>query len=160
MYLNAHSYYSLRYGTLSVEDLVQMTLAAGHGAVALTDINNSTGVLYFVKCCFEAGLKPIAGMEFRDGDDKLMYVGIARNNRGFKELNDLITRRNLDGEPLPDRPEFVHSYIIYPSKNYPAKLKDNEYIGIVPSDLRKMISPAKEYLMKCVAFPSLVYFDA
>ncbi len=160
MYLNAHSYYSLRYGTLSIEDLVQKCSESGHKAIALTDINNSTGVIYFVKCCFDAGLKPIAGMEFHDADDKLMYVGIARNNKGFKELNDLLTSRNLDGVPLPLRPGFEHCYIIYPFKNFPSKLKDNEYIGITPTDLRRMVSSAKELLMKCVAFPSLVYFDA
>jgi len=159
MYLNAHSYYSLRYGTFAVEDLVQKCLEAGHKAIALTDINNSTGVLYFIKCCLDARLKPIAGMEFRNDNDQLLYVGIARNNKGFKELNDLITKRNLENDPLPNRPVFNHCYIVYPYKNYPPKLKDNEYIGIAPSDLRKLFSHGRDFLMKCVAFPSLVYSD-
>ena len=81
MYLNAHSYYSLRHGTLPIETLVKECIEAGYQAIALTDINNSTGILPLVKLCFENGIKPIAGMEFRDENYQLMYVGIARNNK-------------------------------------------------------------------------------
>lgn len=41
MYLNCHSYYSLRYGTMSVEELVQKAKTAGAETIALTDINVS-----------------------------------------------------------------------------------------------------------------------
>lgn len=53
MYLNCHSYFSLCYGTLSVERLVEEAIRKGVTAMALTDINNSTGVLDF----FSAALK-------------------------------------------------------------------------------------------------------
>jgi len=42
MYLNCHSYYSLRYGTLPIEKLVIAALKNDVKAMALTDINNST----------------------------------------------------------------------------------------------------------------------
>jgi DNA polymerase-3 subunit alpha/error-prone DNA polymerase len=78
MYLNCHSYFSLRYGTLPIDDLVEEALKTGVTALALTDINNSTGVPDFVKACRKAGIKPITGIEFHAGD-QLRYVGIARN---------------------------------------------------------------------------------
>ena len=40
MYINCHSYYSLRYGTLSVERLCELAAAAGVQRLVLTDINN------------------------------------------------------------------------------------------------------------------------
>jgi error-prone DNA polymerase len=76
MYLNTHSYYSLRYGTMSPERLVEEAVKNGVSAMALTDINNSTGIIDFTKLCLSEGIKPLAGIEFRNGDD-FLYTGIA-----------------------------------------------------------------------------------
>jgi len=117
MYLSCHSYYSLRYGTLSVEQLVDQAASFGIQALALTDINNSTGVMDFVAACREKVIKPIAGMEFRNGD-QLLYTGIARNNDGFRELNEFLTYHNLRNLPLPDRaPDFNEVAVIYPFRS-------------------------------------------
>lgn len=51
MYLNCHSYYSLRYGTFPVEELVNHAKQMGIETLALTDINNSSGIIDFVKAC-------------------------------------------------------------------------------------------------------------
>ncbi|MFC2115683.1 PHP domain-containing protein, partial [Bacteroidota bacterium] len=77
MYLNCHSYYSLRYGTMSVETLVEQAAGKAVQALALTDINNSTGTMDFVKACRRHGVHSIAGIEFRNGNH-LLYTGIAR----------------------------------------------------------------------------------
>ncbi|MCD4695801.1 MAG: PHP domain-containing protein, partial [Bacteroidales bacterium] len=71
MFLNTHSYYSLRYGTMSIKNLV--TLAKQHNlkALTLTDINNSTGMIDFVKTCRENQIKPIGGMDIRNGNEHL-----------------------------------------------------------------------------------------
>ena len=108
MYLNCHSYYSLRYGTIPVEKLVDEAVRCGVKALALTDINNSTGIMEFIQVCNDKGVKPIAGMEFRRDDD-LLYVGLARNNAGFRELNDFLSRHNIRKQPLPDRPEMLEN---------------------------------------------------
>jgi DNA polymerase III alpha subunit (gram-positive type) len=60
MYLNNHSYYSLRYGTMSLEELVDTAVENGVKAMALTDINNSTGIMDFVRLASKAGIAPIA----------------------------------------------------------------------------------------------------
>ena len=94
MYLNCHSYFSLRYGTLSIEKLVDEAVSCGVKVLALTDINNSTGIMDFVAACKEKGIKPIAGIEFRR-DDRLLYIGLAQDNEGFRELNEFLSHHNL-----------------------------------------------------------------
>src|SRR5512133_915600 len=100
MYLNCHSYYSLRYGTMSVEQLVQNAKAAGAETIALTDINNSTAVPEFAGECLKNNIKPVAGIEFRDGNE-LLYIGIARNNKGLQVLNEFLSKHNFEKTPLP-----------------------------------------------------------
>src|SRR5690606_4562163 len=95
MMLNLHSYYSLRYGTLSLENLIDSMLATGHETAVLTDINNSSGSLDFLRLGMEAGLNILAGMEFRN-EDQLLYIGIAKNNEGFRQLNEFMTAANRE----------------------------------------------------------------
>ena len=141
MYLNAHSYYSLRYGTLSIEDLVKESSKRGIKAIALTDINNSTGIPDFVKLCKKEGIQPVPGIDFRDGDQQL-FIGLAKNNEGFRELNNFLSRHHLSCTPLPRfAPVFEHVWIIYPfGSRLPDNLRDNELIGIPPHDVRKLLS--------------------
>ncbi|MBD1432399.1 DNA polymerase III subunit alpha [Sphingobacterium sp. DN00404] len=139
MYLNCHSYHSLRYGTLSLETLVQQALACGATSLALTDINTVTGIYDFAKICREEGIKPVAGMEFREGN-RLLYIGLAKTQRGIGELCRLLTARNCEGIPLPDRaPDFQDVITIYPLSNVPQQLREDEYIGIRPSELNLLV---------------------
>jgi DNA polymerase-3 subunit alpha len=62
MYLNCHSYYSLRYGTLTIEELVQQAKQLNIKTLALTDINSSQGIMDFIKECNENDIQPIAGI--------------------------------------------------------------------------------------------------
>jgi DNA polymerase-3 subunit alpha len=152
MYLNVHSQYSLRYGTLSIENLIDQAKALGIEQMALTDINNSTGATEFIRNCHEKGLKAITGIEFRR-DNKLLYIGIARNREGMKELNDFLSFYNLNSMSLPDCPwEFQQAYIIYPySQNHPP-LKENEFLGIPYRDLGKLFGrPLTKIQEKIVA---------
>ena len=55
MFLNNHSYFSLRYGTLSIEKLTEQAVELKIPALALTDINNSSGIPDFVKLAGEKG---------------------------------------------------------------------------------------------------------
>ncbi len=95
----------------------------------------------FVKMCGEAGIKPLAGLEFRDGD-RLLYTGLARNNEGFRELNEFLSGHTLQGTPLPHRaPAFSNAYIIYPKDSVSQyELRDNERIGIRPEQVSGLLS--------------------
>jgi len=144
MHLSFNSYYSLRYGTIPVDKLPSLALQAGAEAALLTDINNSTGIIDFVKACNKEGVKPIAGMEFHDGN-RLLYTGIAENNEGFRELNELMSRSNMNHLPLPHTaPPFKNVLVVYPwGSRRSTELADNEYIGVTPSDITKL--PLSDY---------------
>lgn len=158
MILNAHSYYSLRYGVLSVDDLIQAAIANNYDAMAITDINNSAGVLEFVKLAFEKNIKPIVGMEFRQNNE-LLFVAIAINNEGFKEVNDLQTNYNVYQIEIPRRPNFTNCFVIYPYSTKHTDLKENEYIGIKPSQLNKIATERKAIQQKYCILQSYTYND-
>src|SRR5690625_392329 len=96
MYLNCHSYYSLRYGTLSPQDIVNQAVALGIDRVALTDINNTSGVFEFYRACKQAGITPVVGIEFRQ-ENQIRYIGIAQNSEGFRELTTLLSAHLMNG---------------------------------------------------------------
>lgn len=139
MYLNCHSFHSLRYGTIPLEELISQASACGVTAMALTDINTVTGIYDFIKGCEAVGIKPIVGMEFRS-EHKLRFIGLAKSASGLAEMNRFLTRHNFDNTILPEyAPEFENVYVIYPLENVPLLLKENEYIGIRPEQLQKLV---------------------
>ena len=139
MYLNCHSYFSLRYGTLSLERLVEEAAAVGVRSLALTDINNSTGVLDFVLECRRNQIKPLAGIEFRN-EQLLLYVGIARNNEGFFELNDFLSQHLIAKKPFPGMPPFLPNvWFIFPfGSRKLEQLSENEFLGVRQADLNRL----------------------
>lgn len=135
MYLNCHSFHSLRYGTIPLSQLVQQGVACGANAMALTDINTVTGIYDFAKECQALGIKPLCGIEFRQ-ENALRYIGIARNFEGIGEMNRFLTTHNFDGTPLPlQAPHFKNVAVIYPISNVPVELQAHEYIGIRPEEV-------------------------
>ncbi len=141
MMLLGHSYYSLRYGTMPVERLVEEASARGYGALALTDINNTMGMMDFIRECRERKITPIAGADIRNGNQHL-YSLIALNNNGLREINEFITRHNLAATDYPpEAPVFQQVYIMYPLGSKPLnKLLENEYCGIRPDEANRLIS--------------------
>jgi len=161
MYLNCHSYFSLKFGTLSIKDLVSEGYDKGTEVMALTDINNTSGAFDFYKECNAVGIKPIIGIEFRN-EDELVYVGLAKNNQGFQELNIHLSTHNTQKKKFgTNAPDFNHAYIIYPfGKKQPEELKENEYIGIRMGDLNKLIaSDLRKHQDKLIMFPSVTFKD-
>ncbi|MBZ4040929.1 MULTISPECIES: DNA polymerase III subunit alpha [Flavobacterium] len=139
MYLNCHSFHSLRYGTIPLEELISQAAACDVSAMALTDINTATGIYDFIKGCEAIGIKPIVGMEFRS-EHKLRFIGLAKNASGLAEMNRFLTKHNFDNTALPESaPEFEDAFVIYPLENAPLLLKENEYIGIRPEQLQKLV---------------------
>lgn len=138
MFLNVHSQYSLRYGTMDIKTLIFEARAKCIHQLVLTDINNSTGCMEFIRLCRKEGIKPIIGIEFRRNQE-LLYIGIAKNKEGMKELNDFLTHHNLNEIPLPDKSfAFLNAFVVYPYGNQ-SKLRSNEYLGIRANELHKII---------------------
>lgn len=137
MYLNCHTFYSLRYGTIPVEGLVDLALEHRIQAVALTDINTITGIYDFALECFSKKIKPICGVEFRNGDE-LLFIALAKNFKGIGEMCRLLTHHDHTKTALPKYSQFENVVAIYPLDNMPLILKDNEYIGIRPEEVVKL----------------------
>ncbi len=158
MYLNCHSYHSLRYGTLSLDNLIEQALACQVKTLALTDINTVTGIYDFTKACHKAGIKPIVGMEFRD-NNQLRYIALARDALGIAEMCAYLTRHNFDNLPLEAAaPPFAHCFVIYPMQNVPQTLRKNEYVGIRPGQLNHLVRPQwKPYLSQMLILQPVTF---
>jgi DNA polymerase-3 subunit alpha len=129
--------------------------------LALTDINNSTGMIDFVKTCRENAIKPIGGIEFRNGNE-LIITGIARNNEGFRELNEFLSDHNLNAKVIPYQvPDFENVFVIYPfGRKRLSDLKENELIGIRPNEVLKLFSTDyPEDQSKLVVFQPVTFAD-
>ncbi|MGQ1888948.1 DNA polymerase III subunit alpha [Thermophagus sp. OGC60D27] len=135
------SYYSLRFGTLSPEELADTAAKQGVDVLILTDINNTTGIFEFVKTCRQKNITPLTGIEFRN-NNKWLYTGIAKNVKGFGELNRFLSHYRLQGQPLPENPpSFEQAFIVWPwDSKTPNEIKDNEYIGIRHFQLRQLLT--------------------
>lgn len=148
MYLNNHTYYSLRYGTFSEKALIELAQQNGLTTLVLTDINNTSACLNFIRLLENTAIKAVIGIDFRNAHQQL-YVGIAKNNDGFMELNTFLSHHLHHKIDLPERaPEFKNAVIIYPLERVMEMeltvLCRNEYIGISTVSLRKL--PFTKYI--------------
>lgn len=135
MLLNCHSYYSFKYGALSVEEVLKETHTGGYTRVALTDINNTAVSLDFVRQAKKISMQPIVGADIRNGV-KQQYVLLAKNARGFQEINEFLTVHLHGNKKFCDKaPLFRNVFVIYPFQNKQRELKAYEFIGISPKDL-------------------------
>ncbi|MFE3870468.1 DNA polymerase III subunit alpha [Flavobacterium sp. ZS1P70] len=158
MYLNCHSFHSLRYGTIPLTELIQQAVICGIKTMALTDINTVTGIYDFIKACEEVNIKPLVGIEFRC-NHKLRYIGLAKNADGLAEMNRFLTQHNFENRSLPlVAPSFNNVCIIYPFENKPTELKDHEYVGIAPEQLPKLfLAEWHLWLNKMVVLQSVTF---
>ena len=138
MYLNNHTYFSLRYGVMSPAELLATARSMGISTLALTDINNTSAALEFVRLAPQYHIKPVLGIDFRNGVEQ-QFVALARNNHGFMALNRFLSEYLHRQRPFPAQaPGLRHSYIIYPFGKHPPHLRPNEYIGIGLDDLPRL----------------------
>ena len=99
---------------MPIDDLVKRAAALGYATLPLTDINTTMGAADFVAECRKQGVRPVMGTEMRNGNE-LQYMLLARNNKGFAEINRFITQHNLSKLPYPSMaPDFEDVTVIYP----------------------------------------------
>jgi len=134
---------------MPIAELVTKAAALGYAVLPLTDINTTMGAADFVFDCQKKGIRPVVGAEFRNGNE-LLYVALAKNDRGFAELNRFLTQHNLTKQPFPEiAPDWEQVFVIYPfGKRKPNMLKVNEFLGVRFSQLTK--------LYNCESFEKLV----
>ncbi|MEM8586321.1 MAG: PHP domain-containing protein, partial [Bacteroidota bacterium] len=154
MYI-AQTYFSLRFGLLSPEQLVAAAQEHGLSRLVLADINNVSCAGEFVARCRQAGIQPILGIDFRTPDYQPLYYGIAHNDEGFRELTELLSRHSLSGRPLPMvPPPMQHVSIIYRKRPKAIEhFRSNEYLGIRAEDASRLRSSGLlAYRNKLVAY--------
>ncbi|MGH2724187.1 MAG: DNA polymerase III subunit alpha [Actinomycetota bacterium] len=117
VHLHCRSYFSLKDGAFSPEDLAQRAAELGMPAVALTDRDGLYGAPRFVAACAEVGVKPILGawLTLRDGEASLQgatrppspgrVLLLARDATGYANLCRLITEAHMGGSGRAARPE-------------------------------------------------------
>ena len=134
---------------MPIAELVTKAAVLGYAVLPLTDINTTMGAADFVFDCQKKGIRPVVGAEFRNGNE-LLYVALAKNDRGFAELNRFLTQHNLTKQPFPEiAPDWEQVFVIYPfGKRKPNMLKVNEFLGVRFSKLTK--------LYNCESFEKLV----
>ena len=161
MYLNCHTYYSLRYGTIAPRKLVETASRWGIDTLVLTDINNTSCAFEFADLCISAGIKPILGMEFRR-DGHLLYIAIAQNADGFEEINRFYSEYSLSGKVLPDRaPRFKRVYVVYPKWHAPiSDLLPHEFLGVRPEGVNRLaVEGLSRHLHKLVVWSPVVFLQ-
>ena len=95
-------------GISRIPDLVDQTHRLGMEALAITDHGSLYGVVEFYSECKERGIKPIIGCETyvahnhrsdRSGSERSPnhLVLLARDNAGYRNLMQLVTRAHLEG---------------------------------------------------------------
>ncbi|MFN8278493.1 MAG: PHP domain-containing protein [Chitinophagales bacterium] len=136
MYLNCHSWFSLNYGTMSVEQLLEWASQHGIKHLALTDINNTSGVLDFLRLAPRFGVTPSVGVDFRN-DNGQQFIAIARNNQGFQAINEFLSSLNRLKQQVPETaPPLDDVTIIYPwKKDQMRTLRSDEWIGLRPEQI-------------------------
>ncbi len=103
VHLDVRSFFSLKDGAFSPEDLARRAAELGMPAVALTDRDGLYGTARFVAACQKVGVKPILGATLTvrvsptDTADTQVIL-IARDDRGYANLCRLITDAHMTGE--------------------------------------------------------------
>mgnify|MGYP001759974816 FL=1 len=158
MFINCHSFHSLRYGTISVKELVQQCVDLEIGVAALTDINCISGIYDFHRLCEKNNIRPIVGVDIRT-DNKQHYICLAKNQSGIGEINRLLTQHHCEGNDFPlHHPNLPDVFVVYPLNNYPEKLHRNEYIGIRPEEINLLINPTlKKYIPRMVILQPVTF---
>jgi DNA polymerase-3 subunit alpha len=107
-HLHVHTEYSMLDGISRIPDLVSQTKNLGMNSIAITDHGSLYGVVDFYSECIDQGIKPILGCEVyvahndrfdRSASERSPFhmVLLAKNNTGYKNLIQLVTKSHLEG---------------------------------------------------------------
>jgi len=102
IHLRVHSDFSMCDGLSKVKPIVGHAQGQNMPAIALTDQTNLCGLVKFYHAAHGAGIKPIIGTDFwvqsEELEDELFrLVVIAKDNAGYKNLTELISKAFLRG---------------------------------------------------------------
>jgi len=148
MYLNSHSWFSLRYGLMRPEELLAEAQAAGVTCMALTDVHCTAGGPDFARLATKYGIRPVLGVDFRKGAQQ-RYIGLARDHDGYENLCNFLSEKLHEGHAgkprdIPHRAPKLEGVVwVYPWEQRTEHnhwlgdeaLRKDEYVGVRPSEL-------------------------
>ena len=109
--LHCHSVFSFHAGVCTVRELVSRARVLGIRTLALTDTDRMSGLVQFYLECRRQGLKPILGVEITAPKHEEEYVVLlARNDKGYGDLCEIVTRRQLDPSSFSIRETFARPW--------------------------------------------------
>jgi DNA polymerase-3 subunit alpha len=164
------TFFSLKYGTFSTEQLVKEGAEAGATTLALANINSTCDAWDFVQYCQEQKIRPVIGVEIRNGN-KLLYTLLAANNTGFRWINEFLSGHLLSKKEFPAAGPFFddpgNGFVIYPlgGCKAPEQLLENERIGVLPGEVNKLLKtsaaahPDKWIIRQPVTFQNKIYYN-
>src|SRR5438093_6034518 len=100
IHLSVRSYFSMKDGAMSPEDLALRAAELGMPAVALTDRDGLYGAARFADACRQVGVRPIFGAALTVrtlAEDRLVTL-LAKDASGYRTLCRLITSAHMTGE--------------------------------------------------------------
>ena len=160
MFLNCHTYYSLRYGTIAPKELLEIANTLAIKTLAITDINNTSACLDFIRIAPKYNIKPVVGVDFRNGAQQ-EFVMLARNNNGFENINYYLSEFLHQSEVnIPKRAKSIADvFIIYPfQKDIQFELNENEFVGVSLDGIRQLpLSSWKNKQNKLVVLHSVSF---
>lgn len=175
MYLNCHTAFSFKYGTLPVQRLFDEARRCGVHKLALTEINNTASYIEMLRLCAEHmpndngvtkyGNEPYkleiaVGIEFRNNHN-LCFIALAQNSTGFETINRFLSTHNVEARPFPQAaPAMENVFIIYPfGKAHPNQLLPHEYIGVGKHQLNRyaMAADRTRYAHKYVLLQPVTF---
>ncbi|OYT14715.1 MAG: hypothetical protein B7C24_16900, partial [Bacteroidetes bacterium 4572_77] len=116
---------------MPIDLLIKKAKSLGMDKLALTDINNTTGLPDFIKAAKEANIKPIAGVDVRNSNQFLYHY-------------------QLQHKSYPtEAPKLKEVFIIYPLHHFPqGQLQDNEFIGVRKREINQLYRYKNKPLLK------------
>jgi DNA polymerase-3 subunit alpha len=137
--INCHSYFSLRYGALSLQECIDFAEQNDHSVLGITEINATTTLHDFLRVTQKkTNLTPIWGVDFRNGATCL-YVVYTNCFAGVEEISNFLSTHLHEKKQFPEQaPVFQSCWVVYPFKQIKLKkfsLRSNEFIGVQAEDL-------------------------
>jgi DNA polymerase III alpha subunit len=164
--LHVHSNYTLLKGTIPVEKLVKEAVKYKLPAVALTDTNSMQGIVQFVKTARSNNIKPLIGSLIDEpGNENNYVILIARNNKGYSDICQIITSRKLNDDfsianLLDDKLENL--FIITPDVNTLKEVasRENLFVELISSKKEKNNNHKRYELAKEKGIKAVVTYPA
>lgn len=105
IHLRLYTEYSLKFGMVRIDELMNKLVKHQMPAVALTDFMNLFAVVKFYKAAIDAGIKPIIGCEIAvqlnpESDELYHVVLLCQNLLGYRHLTQLVSKAYEKGQVL------------------------------------------------------------